>query len=222
MFGFAVKGATWGLLGGATAGLALAPPTRSRLAITLIAMLAAAWLGWRVVNEPKIIYFSNLLDRPRPEVWAGLLLAGLVVALMHGTLVRRFALCGMIGGGAGYARGARVQVLGRAHAATTFTDWWKVMELTFGALLGASYAWAAWSVEPIPEAPAESSSSRIIPSFAGAALAIAIAIFFVPVLDRLHIRFSYTVAGALLLFLATRSSVIARHIGITVTCCAFL
>ena len=223
MLGFAIKGGVWGLLGGAIIGLALAPPSRRRLAITMAAMLAATWAGWRFINEPKLIYFSNLLDRPRPEVWAGLLLAGLAVALMHGTLVRRFALCGAIGGGVGFALGAWFQVLGRTHAPDFFfSDWWKVMELTFGALLGASYAWAAWSVEPIPAAPAvESDRTPLLASFTAAALAIAIAIFCVPVLDRYHIRFSFTVAGALLLLLATRSSAVARQIGITVACCAF-
>jgi hypothetical protein len=221
ILGFAIKGAVWGLLGGATIGLALAPPSRRNLIVTMVAMLAATWLGWRVINEPKLIYFSNLLDRPRPEVWAGLLLAGITVALMHGTLVRRFALCGAIGGGIGFALGAWFQVLGRAHAMTVFTDWWKVMEFTFGALLGIGYAWAAWSIEPVPHSSAKSDSSPLLASITGAALAIAIAIFFVPVLDRFQIRFSFTVAGALLLLLATRSSTIARQIGITVTCCAF-
>ncbi|MEP7364500.1 MAG: hypothetical protein ABI972_14690, partial [Acidobacteriota bacterium] len=223
LLGFAIKGAVWGLLGGATIGLALVPPTRRYLAITMAAMLAATWAGWRVINEPKLIYFSNLFDRPRPEVWAGLLLAGITVALMHGPLVRRFALCGAIGGGIGFALGACFQVLGRTHAAGFFfSDWWKVMELTFGALLGASYAWAAWSVEPMPDTPTpEPPRSPLLASITGAALAIAIAIFLVPLIDRFHVRFSYTVAGALLLLLATRSSDIARQIGLTGTCCAF-
>jgi hypothetical protein len=74
----------------------------------------------------------------------------------------------------------------------------------------------------MPDRPsAESSPSRLLPTLSAAALAIAIAIFFVPVIGRFHIRFSFTVAGALLLLLATRSSAIARQIGITVTCCAF-
>ena len=221
LLGFAIKGAVWGLLGGAIIALALASPPRGYLAVTMAAMVAATWLGWRVVNEPKLIYFSNLLDRPRPEVWAGLLLAGVTVAAMNGAIARRFALCGAVGGGIGFALGAWFQVLGRAHGTSVFSDWWKVMELAFGALLGASYAWAAWSVEPAPQAPEEPSSSSVISTLTAAALAVAIALFFVPVIDRFHIRFSYTIAGALLLLLATRSPAMARQIGITVTCCAF-
>lgn len=34
-------------------GMALAPPSRRMLAATLASMLAATWLGWRLINDPK-------------------------------------------------------------------------------------------------------------------------------------------------------------------------
>ena len=33
--------------------------------------------GWKLINEPKRIYFSDLYDRPRAELWAGLLIGAL-------------------------------------------------------------------------------------------------------------------------------------------------
>ena len=47
----------------------------------LALMTAAVWVGWKLINEPKLIYFSNRLDKPRPEIWAGLLLGGLAAVM---------------------------------------------------------------------------------------------------------------------------------------------
>ncbi|MBN8732918.1 MAG: hypothetical protein J0L64_20445 [Acidobacteria bacterium] len=223
ILGFAIKGGTWGLLGGAVMGMALAPPSRRMLAATLASMLAATWVGWRLINDPKLIYFSNPNDKPRPEIWAGLILAALTVMALHGAYVRRFAVCGVIGGGIGFALGAAMQVWGRTHAMDYFSDWWKVMEFTFGALLGVGFAWAAWSVEPMAvESGEREPDTPLLTSLTSAALAVAIILALVPYFEeRIHIRFSYTVAGALLLLLSTRSPAVAREVGIAVTCCAF-
>lgn len=223
ILGFAIKGGTWGLLGGAIMSLALKPPTRRMLAVTMVAMLAATWAGWRFINDPKLVYFSNPVDKPRPEIWAGLILAALVVIVMHGVYARRFAVCGVVGGSIGFALGAAIQVWGRTHAMDYFADWWKVMEFTFGALLGAGFAWAAWGVEGVHlEGDASDEETPLLHSLTGAALAIAIILALVPYFEeRIHIRFSFTVAGALLLLLSTRSQAVARQVGITVTCCAF-
>ncbi|MFV1969104.1 MAG: hypothetical protein ACC628_27090 [Pirellulaceae bacterium] len=37
-------------------------------------MVAGTYLGWKLINQPKLLYFSHPLDKPRPEIWAGLLL----------------------------------------------------------------------------------------------------------------------------------------------------
>ncbi len=149
--GFAVKGAAWGLLGGAMIGAAL---DRSRyrmpdLAGGLVLLVAGTWAGWRVINEPKLIYFSNRVDRPRPEVWAGLLVGALVLLLWlawraGARLAAGFAGWGAIGGGLGFASGAALQVWGTRIFGVFPLGWWKVMELTFGALLGLALGWCAW------------------------------------------------------------------------------
>ncbi|MCC7237315.1 MAG: hypothetical protein IT163_18555 [Bryobacterales bacterium] len=222
ILGFTIKGGVWGMLGGAIMGLALAPPSGRKLVGTLAVLLGVTWLGWKFINDPKLIYFSNPLDKPRPEIWAGLTLGTLALVALHGAHVRRFALCGLVGGAVGFPLGASFQVWGHAATGPAFTDWWKVMEFTFGALLGASYAWAAWGVEPVTERNVvKEKETGLLPSLTAAALAVTIILFLIPYFERIHLRFSFTVAGALLLLLATRSANVAREVGLTVTCCAF-
>ena len=225
--GFAVKGAAWGLLGGAMIGAAL---DRSRyrmpdLAGGLVLLVAGTWAGWRVVNEPKLIYFSNRVDRPRPEVWAGLLVGALVLLLWlawraGARLAAGFAGWGAMGGGLGFASGAAVQVWGTRTFGVFPLGWWKVMELTFGALLGLTLGWCASrhrseltrdGEEPQPALP-----------MAGAAAMAAATIAATLLIDsRLPVRFSYVVAGALLLSLAPLSRTLCWQIAISLTYCAF-
>jgi len=222
ILGFTIKGGIWGMLGGAVMGLALAPPSGRKLLWTLVALLGITWLGWKFINDPKLIYFSNPIDKPRPEIWAGLALGTLAVIALHGAHVRRFALFGLIGGAIGFPLGASFQVWGHAATGPAFTDWWKVMEFTFGALLGVAFAWAAWSVEPVASREGQhEADTGLLPSLTAAALALTIMLYLIPYFERIHLRFSFTVAGALLLLLATRSAAVAREVGLTVTCCAF-
>src|SRR5688572_23243750 len=81
MTGFTLKGAVWGLLGGACMGIAFVRDryTRRDLLISFGLMIVGTWIGWKLVNNPKLIYFSNLNDRPREELWAGLLLGGVLL-----------------------------------------------------------------------------------------------------------------------------------------------
>ena len=58
-------------------------PVTLLLPVGFSVMAVATQIGWKFINEPKLIYFSNLLDRPRPEIWAGLLLAALALALTN-------------------------------------------------------------------------------------------------------------------------------------------
>jgi len=62
-----------GLLGGAIIGIGL---TRERYAnkdlmAGFALMVAGTYAGWKLINEPKLIYFSDRYDKPRPELWAG-------------------------------------------------------------------------------------------------------------------------------------------------------
>ncbi len=227
--GFAVKGAVWGLLGGITISIGL---MRSRCAFRrrdvlagLALMIAGTWAGWRFVNAPKLIYFSNRLDKPREEVWAGLLLGALaLLAWMArgpgGRVLIRFAAWGAIGGGAGFALGAAIQAWGRPSGFTPWLDWWKVMELTFGALLGSAYGWAAWRSrgEAVDGKAADTGEMPVWIAVLGAAV---LTVAGIGIEYKLDLEFSYTVAGALLLAAAFWRDAMAWQVAMTMTCCAF-
>ncbi len=227
MTGFALKGAVWGLLGGVIIGIAL---TRERyqtkdLIAGFLLMVLGTWAGWKLINEPKLIYFSNRYDKPRPEIWAGLLAGALLLLLWltwrgGARLPWRFALWGALGGGVGFAAGAGLQVWGRQIVPVFPLGWWKVMELTFGALLGLAYGWCAWRHRAELTPGREPSAGVIRPwtAFGFAAAAIVIGLLLYP---SLHTRFTYTIAGALLLSLALFSRTLCWQIAITLTYCAF-
>ena len=90
--GLALKGALWASFGGAGLGLALAAYLyRKRdLVIGVLLMVAAFYIGWWVINRPKLIYFS--IDRR--EIWGGLWLAGPFCSSC-GRLWRSLACCSL-------------------------------------------------------------------------------------------------------------------------------
>ena len=139
ILGFVIKGAVWGLLGGAFIGIALDRQrhTTAQLLAGFAIMVLGTWLGWQYLNSPKLVYFSNRFDQPREELWAGLWLGGLLLlAWVRSRVPSLFALYGAIGGGIGFGLGASLQPMGRVVWAGMPLGWWKAMELTFGGLLG--------------------------------------------------------------------------------------
>ena len=227
MTGFAVKGAAWGLLGGAAIGISFTRDRyRTRDLITGFGlMVLGTWAGWKLLNEPKLIYFSNRYDKPRPEIWAGMLAGALLLLLWltwraGARLPWRFAVWGAIGGGIGFASGAGLQVWGRQIVLEFPLGWWKVMELTFGALLGLAYGWCAWRYRAELVSERAPSARQISPWSALGLAAVAIAAAFL-LYPFLHTRFTYTIAGALLLSLALFSETLCWQIAITLTYCAF-
>ena len=227
LLGFAVKGGAWGLLGGAMTGIAF---TRERyLTRDLVAglglLVAGTCAGWKLLNQPKLIYFSNRLDRPREEVWAGLIVGAFLLLLWVGKcggarMPWRFALWGALGGGLGFAAGAAIQVWGRPLVPVFPLGWWKVMELTFGALLGLAFGWCAWRNRgELKAAKGAAPPALALPCAAYMAVtALGIGLWLEP---ALHTRFNYVIAGAILLALGLRSRALCWQIAITLTVCAF-
>ncbi len=223
--GLTVKGAVWGLSGGAVLGLGF---LHGRLAgraraLGLLAMVAATAAGWALINHPKLIYFSDPVNKPREEVWAGLALGAaalLGVLALHGMarVPMVLAAWGTLGGGVGFGLGGWLNALGRATGTTW--DWWKLMELTFGLLFGAALGWAAWSVrrdlmdsdEMLPH-----HGGRIWKVLLVAAVATACAVAG----DELRTRIGYTVAAVALLYGASLWAPTARQVAITATAAAF-
>lgn len=223
ILGFGLKGAGWGLLGGAFLGLALDlnRPPAGRLALAMGAMVLGTWAGWLVVDHPKLIYFSNRLDKPREELWAGLLLGGLcLLAVLRARIPAWFALLGCIGGGVGFAVGASLQPWGRGVWREMPLGWWKAMELSFGAILGFSYVWCAWHLRArlAGTGPEDEPRGPLGPALLLGGLAIALAM---GLGETPRIRFSYTVAGALLALLIFASKSFAWQTAITATYAAF-
>jgi hypothetical protein len=223
ILGFVIKGAAWGLLGGAFIGIAL--DRRRHVTAQLLAafaiMVLGTWLGWHYLNTPKLIYFSNRFDRPREELWAGLWLGGLLLlAWLRSRVPSLFALYGAIGGGIGFGAGASLQPIGRAVWAGIPLGWWKAMELTFGGLLGLAYVLCAWRLRHqlagtgSPPAVRSPLSRALLAAIIAIALAI-VSGHYVPA------RFDYTIAGALLASLVLFSESLAWQTAITATIAAF-
>lgn len=231
--GLGVKGAVWGLLGGAMIGTGLVAGrvTRRQWWVALVLLVAGTWLGWWLIDQPKRLYFSNLLDRPRAEIWAGLLtgtflfLGWIAVVLQaRARLVLALALLGAVGGGLGFAMG------GASYAGGMALGWpavwypgWKQMEFTFGLLLGAALGGATWwqrdvVVAAVSESePGQRSHGTAWWPVLSAVLAVALILGG----SALPIRFGYTVSGAALLVLAFASERAAWQIALTVTAGAF-
>jgi hypothetical protein len=217
LLGLTLKGAIWGLLGGAILGLGFTPKPRI-VGPAAILMIGFCWLGWHFVNEPKVIYFSNPIDRPRAEIWAGLLFAGL--ALLAWLAARglhrpalRFALAGAMGGAIGFGGG------GSIHAACTIfvphlhLHSWKYMEFFFGFCFGWALAWAAHRTEP-PEAAPEPAAR---PLWFELPIAGLTTLLFFGLTRLIAGRFAYLIAGAGFLVLLTVFRRAAWPVALTAT-----
>ena len=155
MLGVTVKGAIWGLLGGAVlgAGLTWRRYEQRDLVVGLVLTVVFFFVGWKLVNEPRLIYFSDPVNRPREESWAGLLFAAVAFlsylsarAGFGGTRIPwHFALWGALGGGLGFGGGTLFLVYGPAlPVPQAWFGWWKAMEFFFGLLLGGFFGLCAW------------------------------------------------------------------------------
>lgn len=149
-----VKGAVWGILAGVVLamGFLLKKLSKKTIIISFFVMMAGLLLGFKLINEPMLVYFSDPA-KPRPESWGALLLGAvaLIGYLKYKTsnedfkIVSRFSVWGLIGGGLGFGIGGLWMVLGaQMPKGVVFHAWWKAMELTFGLLLGGAFGYAAW------------------------------------------------------------------------------
>jgi hypothetical protein len=151
LLGTVVKGGVWGLLGGALLGFGFLAHRLSlrTVGIALLILCVATVAGIALINQPRLIYFSDPINKPRDEIWAGLLF-GAVALLAYLRFINehivplRFALWGMLGGAVGFGVGGVLMAIGwRLPQPYKGLPWWKFMEFTFGACLGASLGWAA-------------------------------------------------------------------------------
>lgn len=171
--GTTTKGAVWGLVGGAMLGLGfIADRMRWRHLIGVIGcLLMGITIGIAFINAPRLIYFSDPLNKPRDESWAGLLV-GSIALLGYLRFVQprsfrwpaTFAFYGAISGGLGFGIGS-LFLAWQPHVseAWRWLPYWKFMEFTFGLLLGSGLGFAAYRLRDLLIADETSGKTEVLP-----------------------------------------------------------
>ncbi|MGN6212653.1 hypothetical protein [Parafilimonas sp.] len=174
--GTSVKGGVWGLSSGLFIGLGLVHERiKVKTIITgFLIFLIGFVIGLKLINDPKIIYFSDPFNQPRKESWAGLLFAsaGLLIYLrtkitaMDFRIILHFVWYGLLGGALGFGFGSLWITVGAKYGARLLVvDWWKMMEFSFGFLLGGFLGFAAWKCRNINAGTYPKMETKISKSF---------------------------------------------------------
>jgi hypothetical protein len=230
--GLAIKGALWAMFGGAGLGLALTAHLHRlrNLVIGVLLLIASFYLGWRLINKPKLIYFSY----DRREIWAGLLFGGIAflawMTVQGGTRIPlKLAGWAALGGGVGYPIAVTLSVVGRHAMHGGGYDWWKLTETTFGTFMGASIGIGTYllrdqlpSLDETPEpkpATASHSWAMVLGGALGAVVANSLyAGFTIGGTSRaFHDHLQWIFLGPILWCVAYYSPKAAWHIGVTMT-----
>ena len=174
--GTSLKGGIWGLLSGLFIGFGLVYQ-RIKFKVIIIGFvifLIAFAIGLKLINDPKVLYFSDPINSPRSESWAGFLSGalGLLIYLKIKTqaedfrVILRFALYGLVGGALGFGLGSLWITFGFLHGPHLLNlDWWKMMEFSFGFLLGGFLGFATSKSQNIDVRPQEKTVRKINYSF---------------------------------------------------------
>jgi hypothetical protein len=179
---------------------------REILFLTL-SLVAAYVLGLYLLNSPHdpanrllpTLYFSahwywepDKALKPRPECWGGLLLGiGLLLtyvgAWRKDRLALRLGLFGLLGGALGFPMGQSVQawhawnpeIFNKGYWAswTHFINWWNMMEITFGAVMGAVLGLGLWLNKALIQ-----NKKPSIPSYMPAPIEWALLVIHIPLL----------------------------------------
>ena len=171
MLGLFIKGGIWIGFAGAFLGIGLSERQYRTWEILVLsfALIALMIAGIYVLNEPfdpanhrlPRIYFSDHWRwepdqpdlQPRRECWGGLLfaLAGLtayLAVIKRDLLGRNLALFGFLFGGLGFTLGQSIQAYRVRHepflSFDRYINWWNMMEITFGLVLGFGLALGLW------------------------------------------------------------------------------
>ncbi|MFO1003855.1 MAG: hypothetical protein U0936_26285 [Planctomycetaceae bacterium] len=178
-------------------GLSGVTYSRREMLAIVVAMPLLYAIGVRLINSPfdpanqqlPAIYFSETWDwkpdgevKPRFEAWGGLFLA-MIGLLIHCGVVRRdrlaarLGLAGLIGGGLGFPAGQCLQAnhawnrpwyeTGFLKSLDPHVNWWNMMEITFGGIMGATLGFFVWKNRhliriPLPTVPAQ---AKIVDGF---------------------------------------------------------
>ena len=251
--GTSVKGGVWGLSSGLFIGLGLVyQRIKVKTIVTgFLIFLIGFVIGLKLINDPKVLYFSDPFNHPRNESWAGLLFAsaGLLIYLKAKTaaedfrIILRFVLYGLLGGALGFGFGSLWITVGFKYGAQfLIVDWWKMMEFSFGFLLGGFLGFAAWKCRNIDSTIYPKVKTKISKSFfieLIAALLIGLFIYSImPLLESYletmndrngifygsiatigRVLVSYLFIGCMLILIVLRWPYLAFQIAVTLTFC---
>ena len=237
LLGLTIKGAMWGLSGGVLVGLAFANAKYRwwEIAIGLGLMAAATVAGREFIDQPKTVYFSNLLDKPREEIWVGITLGAVALLIFVNGLRREkistaFAWGGLVAGAAGFGGGSLFLALGNTLPQPyRGWEWWKMMEFTFGALFGLGLGLVGYrfraalqnlddETTQIPRIdPLEKCPAGVIILFG-----LTVAMGAVTLNFTIPYRASYSLIAPGLILLSLWSNRLAWHVALSMTICGFL
>ena len=234
--GMTIKGAMWGLSGGVLVGLGLmhSKYKPSQILIGLVLMLIGTAVGHSLVDEPKLLYFSDPDNKPREEIWFGLTLGATFLVAWLLVLGRErvssvIALCGMLGGAAGFGGGGLFFVLG-SYLGNEWSSWpwWKMKEFTFGLLYGLGLAIGCyWFRNEIREADGSGVDRTEVPLVPTSTLMMILAGIAV-VFGGMYFQFTipyramFSVVGAALIGISIFSVPLAWHVALSMTIVGFL
>ena len=196
----------------------------------LVLLLLGMLVGWKLINEPRVIYFSDRINRPRAEIWAGLLFGAAfllthLASQRHARIPLHFALWGALGGAIGFGGGGLWMSLGKTLPKDMqWISWWKLMEFTFGFCFGLGLGYAAWRKRTALLAIAANPNRQISrPTSIGLTLVIAAVLVLVALWLETNLEFvgTFTFIGVGLLILSINSEPLAWQNALTVTCGAF-
>lgn len=251
--GTTVKGSVWGLSSGLFLAVGLLHTRIEKRIVNfgMLLFLVGMILGFKLINDPKLIYFSDPINTPRAESWAAiafgamLFLGWLRLKLPAGDfkVVLSFVLWGTLGGGIGFGLGGLWIFLGAQLKLVGFASWWKMMEFSFGLILGIALGWATWVNRTYLQAVAhntEMNDSRPLWAELAVAAIMSLTIFWLlplllePLVDStsyaqgllsgishevLRILTNYAFTGLLMLLVGYRASGFAWQMAITLTFC---
>ena len=231
--GLSLKGGIWGLLGGAVLGLGFIRNEiqRKEIVVGLVLLLVGLILGWQLINVPKLIYFSNLQDKPRAEIWAGLLFGAVALLGYLGfkgkaALPLHFAMWGALGGAIGFGGGGLWMCAGKAlPELKQMVSWWKLMELTFGFCFGLALGHAAWLKREVifaAQAKPHLEPDRQLAVGVSVIVTLVMGLAVLGLEASIDIVSTFTFLGVALLILALYMEALMWQIGLTVTTCAFV
>lgn len=230
MLGLSLKGAQWGLSAAVyiwIAQLISAGQLNLKQQSRVLALIFAGQIaGWWFVNHPRLIYFSDPVNKPREEVWFGLILGPVLGCIYlagkcNRQLLCRYAFYGFLTGALGFGLGALWLLIG-LHLPSPFHKgpWWKCMEFSFGGILGAGF-YLSRRYLPVTQVPnVVEPHEKLNPgTFAAGFLIVVGALLFQFMTPH---RMPFQLLAPALFLLVTIMPVMAWHVCLSLTICGFI